>query len=61
MGLHSLLHDIRSVWYDTDRIEFTASNISSIDACVFIATGYLPSRYIATFEGHRQAESKVVS
>jgi hypothetical protein len=49
-----------SIWYDTDRIEDTASNSSSIVACVFVATGTcLPSRCLTTLGGY--TDSKVIS
>jgi hypothetical protein len=50
-GIDHLLsfHYILSVWYDTNRIEKTASNSSSIVACVFVAAGTcLPSLCLPT-------------
>jgi hypothetical protein len=59
------VHYIFSIWYDTDRIENTASNSSSVVACVFVVAGTcLPSRSRKTgFSGGggRQIDSRVIS
>jgi hypothetical protein len=49
------------IWYDTDRIENTASNISSVVMWVFVASRmYLPSRCLATIGGtHRQQDDLI--
>jgi hypothetical protein len=45
-----------SIWYEKDRIQNTASNGSSIAACLFVAAGTcLPTRCLAPIRGaHRQ-------
>jgi hypothetical protein len=44
-----------SIWHDRDRIESTASSISSIVAYLFVAAGtYLLSRCLVTLWGHTQ-------